>query len=96
MTRLDKLESERKLAVAALRDFCKKFGDNDWPDDLPLADVINYHVSWCQSYHAEHSAPRRPYLRRSELPPDEEPLTPGHRIGCACTECVEARLEAAG
>jgi hypothetical protein len=35
---------ERADAVAALRSLCEDFGDNEWPDDLHLADVINKHL----------------------------------------------------
>jgi hypothetical protein len=35
---------EREEAVAALRSLCADFGDNDWPDDLHLADVIEKHL----------------------------------------------------
>lgn len=34
---------EREQAVAALRNLCEQFGDNDWPDNLHLADVIEKH-----------------------------------------------------
>lgn len=36
---------ERNAAVAALREICARFGDNDWSDDLRLADVIEKHLS---------------------------------------------------
>lgn len=35
---------EREAAVAALRTLCAEHGDNDWPDDLHLADVIEKHL----------------------------------------------------
>lgn len=35
---------ERADTVAALRTICDELGDNDWPDDLHLADVINKHL----------------------------------------------------
>jgi len=35
---------ERELAVRALRDVCLKYGDNDWDDNLHLADVIEKHL----------------------------------------------------
>lgn len=35
---------ERELAISALRDVCEEFGDNDWPDDLALSDVIEKHL----------------------------------------------------
>jgi hypothetical protein len=36
--------SERVATVAMLRDLCRSRGDNDWPDDLHLADVIEKHL----------------------------------------------------
>jgi hypothetical protein len=35
---------EREESVAMLRTVCTNFGDNDWPDDLHLADVIEKHL----------------------------------------------------
>jgi len=35
---------EREEAVAMLRRVCEHQGDNDWPDDLHLADVIDKHL----------------------------------------------------
>lgn len=35
---------EREHAVAALRSLCSEFGDNDWPNDLHLGDIINKHL----------------------------------------------------
>jgi len=35
---------EREAAVAMLRQVCDEFGDNDWPDNLHLADVIEKHL----------------------------------------------------
>ena len=35
----------RDAARAALRQICEEFGDNDWPDDLHLADVIDKHLA---------------------------------------------------
>lgn len=35
---------ERQRAVVALRDACGTHGDNDWDDDLDLADVIGKHL----------------------------------------------------
>lgn len=29
----------------ALRSVCAEFGDNDWPDELHLADVIEKHLA---------------------------------------------------
>lgn len=36
---------EREEAVAMLRRVCEEHGDNKWPDDLHLADVIDKHLS---------------------------------------------------
>lgn len=35
---------ERQATVAALRLACEDHGDNDWPDDLHLADVVEKHL----------------------------------------------------
>lgn len=35
---------ERAEAVAKLREVCRRYGDNDWPDDLHLGDVIEKHL----------------------------------------------------
>lgn len=35
---------EREEAVAALRDACEHHGDNDWPAELHLADVVEKHL----------------------------------------------------
>ena len=37
--------SERAETVAMLRRVCGEHGDNDWPDDLHLADVIDKHLA---------------------------------------------------
>lgn len=37
---------EREAAIAALRDRCRDYGDNDWAENLHLADVINKHIDW--------------------------------------------------
>lgn len=36
---------ERAEIVAMLRYVCGRHGDNDWPDDLNLADVIDKHLN---------------------------------------------------
>ena len=41
---LDRWRLERADAVAALRDICQEYGDNDWPDELHLGDVIEKHL----------------------------------------------------
>jgi hypothetical protein len=35
---------EREAAIQALRDVCEHHGDNEWPDDLHLADIIEKHL----------------------------------------------------
>ncbi len=39
-----RLLSERAETVTALRDVCEDYGDNDWDDNLHLADVIEKHL----------------------------------------------------
>lgn len=36
--------SEREQTVAMLRQVCGRYGDNDWPDTLHLADVVDKHM----------------------------------------------------
>lgn len=36
---------EREETVAALRSVCEEFGDNDWGEQLHLADVIEKHLA---------------------------------------------------
>jgi hypothetical protein len=38
------LVSEREAAIVALREICAEHGDNDWPDNLYLADIIEKHL----------------------------------------------------
>jgi hypothetical protein len=35
---------EREDAIAALRSLCREHGDNDWTEDLHLADIVNKHL----------------------------------------------------
>ncbi len=35
---------EREAVIATLRGVCDRLGDNDWPDDLHLSDIINKHL----------------------------------------------------
>lgn len=35
---------EREETVLMLRSVCERHGDNDWPDDLHLTDVIEKHL----------------------------------------------------
>ena len=37
--------TERADIVIALRALCEQHGDNDWPDDLHLGDVIDKHLA---------------------------------------------------
>lgn len=39
------LKTERLQAIQQLRDVCAEHGDNDWPDELHLADVIEKHLA---------------------------------------------------
>jgi len=38
------LLTERKETISVLRDLCMAYGDNDWPDSLHLADIIDKHL----------------------------------------------------
>ena len=38
------LIAERKLTILALRNVCAEFGDNEWEDNLHLADVVEKHL----------------------------------------------------
>jgi hypothetical protein len=35
---------ERQEAISRLRELCAEFGDNDWKDNLHLADIIEKHL----------------------------------------------------
>ena len=39
------LQKERLMVVTALRRVCEEHGDNEWPDNLHLADVIEKHLA---------------------------------------------------
>ena len=39
------LAKERAETVAVLRQLCAEHGDNDWSDDLHLADVVEKHLA---------------------------------------------------
>jgi predicted secreted protein len=43
--KIAELHAERLAAVIALRELCAEHGDNDWPDNLHLADVIEKHLA---------------------------------------------------
>lgn len=36
--------AERADALVTLRRLCDEYGDNDWPDDLHLSDIIEKHL----------------------------------------------------
>ena len=38
------LALERENGIRALRSICDDFGDNDWPDNLTLIDIISKHL----------------------------------------------------
>ena len=42
--KLARLVVEREETIQHLRSLCADFGDNDWPNDLHLADVIDKHL----------------------------------------------------
>ena len=37
-------KDERRETIAMLRQVCEEFGDNEWPDNLHLADIIEKHL----------------------------------------------------
>jgi hypothetical protein len=41
---LVRMQMERQKAINVLRDVCKDHGDNDWPDDMNLPDIISKHL----------------------------------------------------
>jgi predicted secreted protein len=41
----EQLLLERTEAIAMLRIVCAEHGDNDWPDRLHLADIIDKHLA---------------------------------------------------
>ncbi len=60
-TTVARLAFERVRVVAKLREVCADHGDNDWPDDLDLCDVIEKHLR-------RHLAdPKRCFLCRADL-----------------------------
>jgi predicted secreted protein len=42
--KVSQLIIEREEAINTLRDLCREHGDNDWSDDLHLADIIDKHL----------------------------------------------------
>lgn len=45
MQERDRLRAERAAAVTMLRVECAAYDDNDWPDNLHLADIIEKHLA---------------------------------------------------
>ncbi len=43
--KLASLLAERERTVTKLREVCAEHGDNDWPDNLYLPDVIEKHLA---------------------------------------------------
>lgn len=39
------MQAERAEAIAYLRRLCERYGDNDWPDDLLLAEILEHHLA---------------------------------------------------
>jgi hypothetical protein len=44
LVKLGRAVAQRREIVAALREVCEAYGDNDWPDDAYLPDVIEKHL----------------------------------------------------
>ena len=42
---LERMTAERAAAIATLRRVCGDHGDNDWPDNLHLSDIIDKHLA---------------------------------------------------
>lgn len=42
--RIAQLVKEREETISVLRDLCRDFGDNEWSEDLNLADIIERHL----------------------------------------------------
>lgn len=67
---------ERTDIITVLRDLCKEHGDNNWPDDMHLGDVISKHLV--------------PYLSESAVP-DIQPHDPQpYDLDCEDTALVAA------
>lgn len=41
----ERLALERSEAIAKLREICAAHGDNDWPESLHLADILERHLA---------------------------------------------------
>lgn len=46
----EKFSSERIEAIAMLRMLCDDHGDNDWTDDLHIADIIQKHLCFHEKF----------------------------------------------
>jgi len=44
LMKIAELTIEREETISALRGVCEDHGDNDWDNDLHLADVVNKHL----------------------------------------------------
>jgi hypothetical protein len=42
---LARLVTEREQTVLTLRSICEEFGDNDWPENLHMPDIIEKHLA---------------------------------------------------
>lgn len=56
--------TERVAAIASLRSICEDLGDNDWPDDLHLADIIDKHLG---DYLLSEEAPQAEIAKLREI-----------------------------
>lgn len=45
LIKLAALVKEREETVSKLREVCEEHGDNDWSDNLHLADVVEMHLA---------------------------------------------------
>ena len=44
LAKLQEVRGERREAIMMLRQVCKYFGDNEWSDELHMADIIEKHL----------------------------------------------------
>lgn len=42
----EEFDQERIDVINLLRQICSERGDNDWPDDLHICDIMNKHIDW--------------------------------------------------
>jgi hypothetical protein len=86
---------ERDQAVAFLRRLCERYGDNDWADDTPLAEILAQHLAdpladgmrtirrqMDQLQRALHAAETLPAAAPVLVPP---PTAPPPRGSAICT-----------